>query len=209
NGFNNVFLKFQRTISIIVFPLGVGVFLFSDLATKILLGNKWLEATRVIGLWALTSAILIVFGHLCSEVYRAKGRPKLSFLAQVLHLVVLVPACIISAQYGFWALVQTRAWIRVQLILVHLILMKVAIDFPIMGIFRNVFPTGFSAIVMGIAGYLLRQAHQGVLWDLASVIICVIVYFSVLLSFPRMRKEFFSLSEMFLKKKGKAEKQSF
>ena len=77
--FKNMFLRFQRLVSILVFPLGVGIFLYSDLVTKVMLGNRWNEASDVIGIWALTSAIMIVFGHYCSEVYRAKGRPKLSF----------------------------------------------------------------------------------------------------------------------------------
>ena len=77
--FNIMYLTTQRLVSIIVFPLGVGVYLYSDLATKIMLGSRWSDASGVIGIWALTSAIMIVFGHFCSEVYRAKGKPKLSF----------------------------------------------------------------------------------------------------------------------------------
>src|SRR5690606_31303168 len=77
--FTSIFLKFQRVVSLFVLPLGVGVFLYSDLATKILLGGKWGEASSVIGIWAITRSIKISLGDLCSEVYRAKGKPKLSF----------------------------------------------------------------------------------------------------------------------------------
>ena len=199
--FNDTFLKFQRVVSILVFPLGVGVFLYSDLATKILLGNKWTEASGVIGIWALTSSITIVFCHYCSEVYRAKGKPKLSFLAQVLHLVVLVPTCIISSKYGFWALVYTRSWIRLQFVIVHLIIMKFAIGFPVVNIFKNVYPTGVSAIAMGILGHFLQQVSQGMLWDFVSIIICAIFYFGILFLFPKMRKEIISLLKKALPKK--------
>lgn len=99
--FNRMYFTTQRLVSSFAFPLGIGVFLYSDLATRIILGGKWKDASGVIGLWALTSSIMIVFGYFCSEVYRAKGKPKLSFLAQLLHLVVLIPACIISSKYGF------------------------------------------------------------------------------------------------------------
>jgi len=49
--------------------MGIGVYLYSDLATKILLGSQWNEASRVIGLWAITSSITIVFSYFNSEVY--------------------------------------------------------------------------------------------------------------------------------------------
>ena len=189
NLFNNVFLKFQRLASLLVFPLGIGVYLYSDLATKLLLGNKWTEASGVIGTWALTSALMIVFGHFCSEVYRSKGKPKLSFLAQILHLIFLIPACIVSSRYGFWPLVYTRSWIRMQFIIVHFIIMKFAVNFPVSKIPRNVFPSAFGAILMGLFGYLLKNFNLGLFWDMFSIILCILFYFSILYAFPSMRYE--------------------
>lgn len=187
--FKNMYLNTQRVVSVFVFPLGIGIYLYSNLATKIMLGNKWNEASGVIGVWALTSAIMIVFGNFCSEVYRAKGKPKLSFLAQLLHLVVLVPVCIISSKYGFWTLVYSRAGIRMEFALVHLIIMKVAIRFSIRKLLENVMPTAISAFAMGCLGYLLKQISKGLLWSFVSIIICSLFYFGVLYLFPSMRKE--------------------
>ena len=189
NKFQSTYYIFQRYVSILVLPLGVGICLFSDLATNLLLGSKWKEASTVIGVWALTSSIQIVFGHFCSEVYRAKGQPKLSFLAQVLHLVVLIPACIISSKFGFWALVYTRSWIRMQSVLVHLFIMKYKFFFPIMKILSNVLPTIISAVLMGIFGYFIQQISNAFIWDLITILLCVLFYFAVLLIFPDMRKE--------------------
>ncbi|MCT4478533.1 lipopolysaccharide biosynthesis protein [Peribacillus frigoritolerans] len=193
--FNKMYFKIQRIVSILVFPLGIGVFLYSDLATKILLGSKWSEASDVIGIWALTSSLMIVFGNFCSEVYRAKGKPKLSFLAQLLHLVVLIPVCIISSKYGFWALVYARSWIRMEFILVHFVIMKFVIGFPIFKTFRNIFPTAISAVIMGVTGYTLQKLNEGILWELCSIIICVLFYFVLLTLFPNMRKEMIGIGK--------------
>lgn len=201
--FNNMFFKFQRLVSILVFPLGIGVYLYSDLATQILLGGQWDEASGIIGAWALTSSIMIVFGHFCSEVYRAKGKPKLSFLAQVLHLVVLVPVCIISARYGFWTLVYARSWIRVESILIHYIIMKFALGFPISKIFKNIFPTAISAISMGLFGYFLQKINNGLAWSLASIILSAIFYFGILSLFPNMQKEMFGIVRQLIPNKIK------
>jgi PST family polysaccharide transporter len=201
NQFNNVFFKFQRIVSILVFPLGVGVYLYSDLATQILLGSQWKEASNIIGIWALTSSIMIVFGHFCSEVYRAKGRPKLSFLAQVLHLIFLVPICIISSEYGFWPLVYVRSWSRMQFVLVHFIIMKFTIGFSILKVIRNVFPTSISAVAMGIFGFLLQQINAGLLWSLISIVLCTLFYIGILFLFPNMRKEIFVLVNKIIPKR--------
>lgn len=199
--FNYIYFKFQRLVSVLVFPLGIGVYLYSDLATQILLGSQWSEASVVIGLWALTSSIVIVFGHFCSEVYRAKGRPKLSFLAQILHLIVLIPACIISSNYGFWPLVYTRSWIRLQSVLVHFIIMKFALGIPILKIIRNVLPTAISAVLMGLFGCFMQQINSGVIWSFISIILCAIFYFGILFLFPNKRKEIFSVVKKIIPKR--------
>lgn len=187
--FNKMYFNTQRIVSVFVFPLGIGVYLYSDLATRIMLGSNWSEASDVIGIWALTSAIIIVFGNFCSEVYRAKGKPKLSFLSQVLHLVVLIPVCIISSKYGFWILVYARAWVRMEAILVDLIIMKYAIGIEIGKIFKNVVPTVISAIAMGILNYTLQQVSEKLSWTIISIIICTLFYFSLLYLFPNMKKD--------------------
>ncbi|TVX79107.1 lipopolysaccharide biosynthesis protein [Peribacillus simplex] len=198
--FNHVFLKIQRLVSIFVFPLGVGVYLYSDLATKLLLGSQWSEASSVIGIWALTSSIMIVFGSYCSEVYRAKGRPKLSLLAQVLHLIVLVPTIIISAKYGFWVLVYARSWIRLQILLIHFIIMKFSIGIPIFKTIWSVFPTAVSALFMLFLGYVLQQMNEGILWSVVSIIICALFYFTILLFFPNMRSEIYKIGKRIISK---------
>lgn len=187
--FNKLYFKFQRIVSILIFPLGIGVYLYSDLATQIILGSQWSEASNVVGTWALTSSIMIVFGQFSSEVYRAKGKPKLSFIAQVLHLVVLVPTIIISVEYGFWSLVYARSWIRMQFVLVHLIIMRIFIGIPILKTIKNVLPTLISTGIMGILGYFLQQLQNGLLWSVFSVFLCAISYFLILFLIPSMRNE--------------------
>ncbi|CAN7194702.1 lipopolysaccharide biosynthesis protein [Peribacillus frigoritolerans] len=193
SSFKQMFYKFQRTASIFIFPFGIGIFLYSDLVTTVLLGNQWDEASELIGIWALTSAVKIVFCNFSSEVYRAKGRPKLSFLAQFLYLIVLVPTIIVSAKLGFLTLIYARSLIQFYFVLIHFMLMKFAIGFPIVKTLNNLIPTSFSVIIMGIFGVLLQRLNDGVIWSIITIILCVCLYFVVLCFFPIIREDFHEL----------------
>ena len=187
NAFQELFFKFQKLVGIIVIPIGVGIFCYRDLVTKILLGNQWIEASYFIGLWGLTSAITIVLSHYSSEVYRAKGRPKLSVLAQVLHLIVLWPSVLIAVKYGFEALTITRALVRLELILVNLIIMYVIVHISLLKMFENILMPTIVSIIMAFVAYLIKGLHYSILWQMLSIIICIIIYFGIILLTPSTR----------------------
>lgn len=159
--FQRLFFHFQKIVGVLVIPLGMGIFLFSDLATDLLLGSQWSEAAGFVGLWGLTSAITIVLSHYSSEVYRAKGRPKLSVLAQVLHIVVLWPTVLITAKYGFETLYVARSLVRLELIAVNLCILGLVVKMPVGKMFTNVFPTCIAAASMLL---VLLLPHSDSIW---------------------------------------------
>ena len=197
--FKKTYYAFQRLTAIFVIPMGIGVYLFRDLVTRILLGNGWEEAAEFIGIWGLTSAFTIVFSYFASEVYRSKGKPKISLLMQLAHLVFLVPILFISVRHGFEALYTLRALVRIQMILSAMLIMRCLYKFKFFDVLKNVLPTIISAIIMAFVGYALKPLSDNLGWQIVSVLICIIVYFSaLLLLFPKVRKEVCELS--FVKK---------
>lgn len=187
--FNHLFFSMQKVVAYLVLPMSVGIFLYSDLIVKILLGSKWGEASYVMGVWALTSGIVIVLGHYSSEVYRAKGKPKLSFIAQLLHLVVLVPVCIIASKYSFDVFVTARALIRLQLVIIHILIMQFIIKIPIKDIFKNILIPTICTIFMMIIGIFIKNQFDGVIWGFIGILICILSYILFLLCFKESRKD--------------------
>lgn len=187
--FNDIFFTMQKTISYFVIPMSVGIFIYSDLVVKILLGDGWIEANSVVGIWGILTGIVIVLGHYSSEVYRSKGMPKLSFIAQLLHIIVLIPTCIIASYHGFSTLVNTRALVRLQGVLVHLIIMKFIIGIPIINIFKNIFIPTISAILMGIIGFIIKGISNSFIWQITSIFICIVLYFIILMLFKTSRSD--------------------
>lgn len=186
--FRNLFFNFQKIVGIIIVPMGVGIFCFRYLLTDILLGDQWVEAANFIGLWALTSAITVILSHYSSEVYRSLGKPRLSVLAQLLHIVVLCPAMIVAVKYDWNVVFITRSLVRLELILVNLVIMYFVVHISPLQMFRNIAPALISAVVMGCLSAFLVEVNPSVWWQCVVIVISVLIYFAMIVCFKKERQ---------------------
>lgn len=187
--FQSLFFRFQKHVALFVVPAGVLIFCFSDLVTSILLGDQWMEAGGFIGLWGLTSSIQIVLAHYCGEIYKAKGMPKLSVLAQWLHIIVLWPTVIISASHGFETLYTWRSWIRLEMVFVNLIIVYKLINFTPLSMIRNILPEIVASFPIVICSFAFSHyAGNNLLSQLVAVLACVLLYVFVINKFPAERQ---------------------
>lgn len=185
--FKSLFYKFQKLVGLLVVPMGVGIFLFSDTITSILLGDQWAEASNFIGWWGLTSSITIVLSHYCSEVYRSLGKPKLSVLVQWLHLAFLIPTVLISIKYGFQVLCVARSLIRMQLVLTNMIIMYLLTKISPLSMVKNVGVSIIGSVAMVLCVFVLPESDN--LWvQFAYIGICIVVYFACVMLFPKERR---------------------
>ena len=185
--FKRVFFKFQKYVSIILIPLGFGIFCYRELLTAILLGDQWNEAEEFIGIWGMASAITIILSHYSSEVYRSKGQPRLSVIVQWLHLIVLVPVIFIAANYGFKSLYVFRTLARGELIFVNLIVSYVVFRISIKRMFTNIAPALTASLFMLLVSQLLRMVDTSMLWEIASLCISAISYLCFICLFAEER----------------------
>ncbi len=188
--FEKIFFGFQRNVGLLIIPMGVGLFLYKQFITNILLGQQWVEAANFIGLWGLVNAMKIILSNFCSEAYRAVGKPRVSVLVQVSQLVVLIPAIIYGAKTNFETLYIMRCLVSIELIIVNLITVKATLKISPLKMIINVMPELISALVMGVCAYGLRQIGSSMVWHSFSIIICAIVYFTVIMIIPNTRKSF-------------------
>lgn len=172
--FKKTYYNFQRYAAILIIPMCVGVFVFRDFVTQILLGSQWSEASLMVGLWGLTSIFSLLFS---SEIFRSKGKPLISLLLQVSHIIAIVAVVLLFINKDFSSLCIARAIIRTQITIFALIILKFAFKFKLLDIFKNVLPSLISALIMGAVGYGLLFISDSLIWQLASVLICIIVYF--------------------------------
>lgn len=185
--FRRLFFRFQKLVGLLVVPIGAGIFCFSDLVTIVLLGDQWMETADFIGIWGLTSSVTIVLAHYSSEVYRAKGRPKLSVLAQWLHIIVLWPVIIIAAKYGYHTLYIARTIVRLEIILVHFIIIYYLVHLSPWQMIKNISPALFTSLVMIFFAFCLKQLDDSYAFQILSIFLCGIFYCVVIYQYPEER----------------------
>lgn len=191
------FFSYQRLVGTVLIPMGIGMFLYRELLLAIFLGKQWVEATEFLGIWGFISSITIIFANFSSTFYRSKGKPKLAMISQTILLCVLVPTLLISAQISFRALYLSRSLVTLFAILQSLVIMRVIFSVKIRETVANVFPIIVSSLVMSAVALGLQQLGNSFIWQIVSVVICVIVYFVFLVAvFPKSRKELFSLLQV-------------
>lgn len=197
--FKRMFFNFQKMVGLLVVPMGVGIFLFSDVITSILLGDQWGEASNFIGWWGLMSSITIVLAHYCSEVYRSKGLPKLSVWVQISHIVFLIPTVLISIKYGFETLTIARSLIRLQLVIVNLWFLYRLVKISVFDMIKNVWAAIIASLAMIVLKLLLPNTDSLPI-QICYVAICAIVYFCIIFMFPKERSIILNLKNLLKRK---------
>lgn len=192
-GFREFFLHFQFIAAVVLFPVGVGAFFYRDFFTDLLFGSQWSDASLMFGTWALTTGLNIVLSHFYSEVFRALGRPRVSFFSQCLYMAVMIPALYIAALDSFVTLVIVNASVRFVAIIINQSLAYLVAGIGLVRVAKNLYPSLIAAAVMGCASWWLSaiaDGHWG--WSVLGITACAIIYVGACLTFRRTRALIFS-----------------
>lgn len=188
--FRKVFLQFQRIISLLILPMGVGIYIYREFVTFILLGKQWMDVADFLGMYALLGAFSTVLSHYCSEIYRSLGKPKVSFTVQIIYILGLIPIIYWGASQTFEMLTISRSFMRLYMIVVHAIFMWKLLRMSMWQFVKNISPSIISAFLMGIFGTWINTLYDHILWNVICIGLCIVFYFMVIWIFlPNLRKE--------------------
>lgn len=198
--FKSFFYNSQRLLAIMIIPMGVGIFIFSDTITQILLGSQWTEAAEFLGIWGLSLSLAYLLGTFCREALRAKGNPKLSMWIQMLHLIFIVIVIMLSLPNGYRFLIYARSIAYFQIILLFGYYMKKILEISPIIMFKNIIWTLISAILMGVFGTIIKHLlSRNIFIDIFCMILCCIFYFLILILNKNSRKDVISLLHTIIK----------
>ena len=91
--YKKAFLNIHSLIIYLVAPMGIGLFLYRKMATLLLFGSKWGEASNIVGAWGLMMMCSVIFYSFPAELYKSKGIPQMLFLSQCIYLLFMIPIC--------------------------------------------------------------------------------------------------------------------
>lgn len=196
DAFGRTFDKFQKIIAVVVLPMGVGIFLYRNLAVQLLLGSQWDEISDFMGLWALMSALTITFSNTACEVYRSMGKPKISFILQIIYLTFYIPVIYFSAHKSFVVLCYASCFIRIVPIFLDFITLKTKFGIPLKNIIKNTYIQFIAVSLMAVVAILCQRVSDGMAWQIISILICAVFYSTIMMLFPSMRREITSITNM-------------
>ena len=124
-------------------------------------------------------------------------------LSQALSLLILIPALLWAAPYGYDMLYKTRSLVLVATIFINSALLKSKAGISTIHICREVSPYMMAAVLMGLAGYCLCSVNSGILWQLFTVVVCIIIYFGILCIKLENRLELIKIVHEVFEKKTK------
>ncbi|RHV63541.1 hypothetical protein DXB22_12190 [Clostridiaceae bacterium OM02-2AC] len=178
--FKRIFLLFQKYMSIILFPMGLGILIYRGTLVRILLGEKWLIGSDFFGLWGFSMSLVAIYGTPNVEAYRAKGMPKLSSFIQLLHIIFIIPICIYGVNKGFKSMVLLRSLGYLQILILHFYFTRKYLEIGIKEILKNTYWPLVSSLVMLMFGILFNMFLHNTITLLLSIILCMLIYFAVL-----------------------------
>lgn len=176
--YSDVYFTIQRMAAYILIPMGFGIFLFRSLATYILFGSAWSDASNIIGAWAFASSFTILFMSFNGEAYKSAGTPRTLFVSDILYLAILIPMCLISKNQSFWTFVYVRSLSVVIEIIISMGFMKAKIGFSIGRMISNISKPLLSSCFMLVFGLAISKIYNSVLWQIISLMLCMCVYTS-------------------------------
>ena len=148
-------LKMQKYFGVILLPIGFTTFLYSDLITKIFLGNQWLEAAPLIGIWGLVHTFSLVINRFCSNAYTAINKPHISVILLSIYVFVAIPSIMISSDYGVQTMFYTRTLNKLFMLVMHLITIFLLIRLSPFKIIGNILPEFIGCGIMSVISYSL------------------------------------------------------
>ena len=201
--YDNYFVEFIRIVSILIIPIGFGTLVYRELVTKILLGSQWTETIPFVGIYGLMSCLTLVLGQYSSEYFRGLGKPKANVLMTVLHLIALIPVLIISANKGFLSLAYASSLVKIEQIIVFWGILWFGFKFNPLRIIKCIAKPTISAIVMSAIGYIMLTIFKSLILQVASVAVCMIVYFVVFVFILKGKNDVINMVKMFTGRGGK------
>lgn len=188
DSFRQIFYNFQKYTSILSIPVCVGAFLYRDLITNILLGDKWFEASMLIGTWGLVSMMSVAFGNFYSDAIRAKGHPEKLVYIDVVYLTAIIIILFNADKMDFQQFCNFFCAVKIIQPLLQIMVGQKICKVKFWNMINNCRPHIIAAGVMFAVVIGFKWNTYGDVVQILTIAVCIVIYFVVLILFYPERK---------------------
>jgi O-antigen/teichoic acid export membrane protein len=150
------FVRVQRTVSMVVFPIYIGLSLTAYEAVATLFGDKWLEMAPLFANLALVMP-LFALQIVCSPATNAIGRPRIYLITSIIGAATFATCFYVSVQYGPVGLTYAW-WIAAPALLVATLALTLpAIELKLQDLLAALMPALAATATMTLAVMALGQ----------------------------------------------------
>lgn len=183
--FEDSFYSIQQASFCLLLPIGLGCFFYSDLITRIFLGSGWMQASFIIGVFALTKPLNCCFNNFLSEVFRSKGHFYSSVLYQLFMLIVDITLRLTIGRISLRSYILVNIAIDVIINAVALMILKYRYHFSMKKQFKALAPAlacslSMLAIILSSSEFIGESFLANTIQIIGSMSIyfmCFVIFF--------------------------------
>ncbi|KDE68399.1 hypothetical protein FUSO6_08960 [Fusobacterium necrophorum DAB] len=198
--FKEIFFNFQKGVAVLALPLAAGFYIYRTTIVQILLGNKWLEASEMVGVLGAVTCLIATYGTFSKEAYRAIGESKVAFYVQALHLAFIIVIFFISFSLNYNEFVIVRSLAFLQILFLHNIYMKKLFDIKLKNMIKNNVYIILISIIMGILGIFFKKFSKNLITDFFGIFMCILFYFILLFRNKEYKNSVLNLLKQYIGK---------
>jgi PST family polysaccharide transporter len=193
--FNQVFYSTQKLLAFFIVPIAFSAYIYRDLLTKIILGTQWMATSTFFGLHILSFCMVILFGNMCVQAYRAKGKTLYPAIVQFTYLIPLGVTLYFSSKMGWETFSIVASLIQLLLPLINLALIKFTLNLSPLRMLINTKWTYVQAILAIIPGIIITNLSCPFAVQLISLIISIAIYLALACATKSTRLSLITLLE--------------
>lgn len=166
------FLASVRLVGIIAAPISLGLLVAADPIVRVLFGDEWLDVIPILRILSMFAFIYSIGFHVGS-VYKAIGRPDISFKLSLFTVVTLVSSVLIGAKFGTLGVAWGVLGAVIMRRIVSLAVAKRFVGVTLLEIFSELRSSLISGLVMVfvVSSILYAASETAVWWQLILAII--------------------------------------
>ena len=153
-----IYLKIIRTISLISFPLMMGLLVVSDRFVPLVYGEQWVSMIPLVQVFCVLGMFQSV-GHAISNLYLSQGRSDLMFRVGTVLRVFLIMAIVVGLRWGILGVAISYTTMSIVASFVDHYYAGKLVGLSVREIFRYLSGVFFASLFMGLvvkgSAYLL------------------------------------------------------